>query len=262
MRLTGLGILRGWGVCLSVLALLLGGQVQAKPQPLHIAVAANFAQPVRLIARQFSDKYHIPTRITVASSGTLFVQITHGAPFDVFLSADARRPQQLVEQHQADADSLHTYAQGQLVYLTRASAPHSADELSQQLLQSDSRLAMANPRLAPYGLAARQTLQTLRLWETKGPGRVLGKNVLQAVQYFRLNTVSHALVAASQRPEGEYQHFVIPASLHEPIIQQLVIPASAPEPANARKFIAFVLSDSVQRQLSQWGYLCVTDECQ
>ncbi|QPG06773.1 molybdate ABC transporter substrate-binding protein [Salinimonas marina] len=238
------------------------GAVQAAPQPLHIAVAANFAEPARLIARQFTDTYHIPTRITVASSGTLYVQITHGAPFDVFLSADARRPRQLVAQQQAHADSLHSYARGQLVYLTRGPAPRTTSQLSRQLRQSDSRLAMANPRLAPYGLAAKQTLQALQLWEGQKLVPVLGKNVLQAVQYFRLNTVAHALVAASQQPQGEYQQFVVPASLYKPIIQQLVIPVSATEPGSARKFIGFLLSDAVQRQLTQWGYLCVRDVCQ
>ncbi|WP_218352797.1 molybdate ABC transporter substrate-binding protein [Alteromonas lipotrueiana] len=234
----------------------------AQTQPLHIAVAANFATPAKQIAQQFTDQYHIPTQITVASSGTLFVQITHGAPFDVFLSADTRRPQQLIEQHHARPDSLRTYAYGRLIYLTRDPAPQSVSQLSQQLQHSNSRLALANPRLAPYGLAAKQTLQTLQLWNNSTLTPVLGKNVLQATQYFRLNTVNHALVAASHQPQGQYQQFLIPPNLHDPIVQQLVITANTKELASARKFVRFMLSAPIQRKLHQWGYQCVLKVCQ
>lgn len=240
------------------IGMLLVGQLLNNPawgaQPLHIAVAANFATPARQIAENFERQFAIPAVVTVASSGTLFVQITHGAPFDVFMSADARRPEQLVEEHQANRDTLHVYAQGRLAYLNADIVAPDMNDLVNTVIAGKRKLAIANPALAPYGLAARQVLTRLHKWPRAERHLVLGKNVLQTYQYYRSGNVEHALVAASLVQPGQPHTALVPAHLHQPILQKVVVPATAPQPEQAQLFVNYLMSAQVQQQLNQWGY--------
>tara|TARA_A200000159_G_scaffold121962_1_gene116297 strand:+ start:477 stop:1847 length:1371 start_codon:yes stop_codon:yes gene_type:complete len=256
---------------------------------INVAVAANFAKPLKSIAQQFTQLTGIDVAVTVSSSGTLYAQIQHGAAFDVFLSADRARPQALVNNNLVHESNVVDYAKGKLAFVYTGKLPASANgyesvarearrtaenqqggeqkaqaggqgkslegkinaqlskQLSQQLIQltetPGSKIAIANPKLAPYGEAAQQTLQNLLLWQHVLPHRVMGKNVLQTLQFYSTGSVRGAFVAYSLAldlpnmssptsdksiADGKGATTVIipvPENLYQPIVQSLVINA-------------------------------------
>ena len=258
---------------------------------INVAVAANFAKPLKSIAQQFTQLTGIDVAVTVSSSGTLYAQIQHGAAFDVFLSADRARPQALVNNNLVHESNVVDYAKGKLAFVYTGKLPASASangyesvarearrtaenqqggeqkaqaggqgkplegkinaqlskQLSQQLIQltetPGSKIAIANPKLAPYGEAAQQTLQNLLLWQHVLPHRVMGKNVLQTLQFYSTGSVRGAFVAYSLAldlpnmssptsdksiADGKGATTVIipvPENLYQPIVQSLVINA-------------------------------------
>lgn len=245
-----------------MLLLLAGvGNPAYATEPLRIAVAANFAAPLKALLPQFEQQTGIPVVITVASTGTLFAQLQQHAPFDVFLAADTARPQRLAGEQRIIPGSRATYAVGQLVWVSRqlpagisTTNPDLQALLVKQLSNSSQRLAIANPTLAPYGQAARQVLTRLGLWETMQPRLVRATNVLQAYRYLQTGLVDSALVAASLVLDSPHATIPLPASWYRPVRQQLIIPKQAPQPTRARQFSCWLLSAAVQQQLPKWGY--------
>lgn len=241
-------------ILLCSLVMIVSPIVYAEKKPLRLAVSANFAPALNEVVREFSARTGIPATVTVASSGTLFAQIRKGAPFDVFLSADARRPHQLVSEHLADADSLITYAVGQLAYVSNDKNINDVDSLIAALSHNPMRLAIAHPDLAPYGKAAQQFLRSGGLEDDYAGRLIRGKNVLQAWQYFETGNVSQALIAASLVADIHKGKVIIPSYLHDDITQKLVIPLSSDRKADAMRFICFLVSESVQKSLQETGY--------
>lgn len=225
----------------------------AQADTLNIAVAANFAKPLRHIAADYEAQTGEAVTITKASSGTLYAQITHGADIDVFLSADAARPERLIEDERVSASDVYSYTTGRLGYIQRGSDAPDLDSLKTFALSPATRLAIAKPALAPYGEAAKQTLTSLVLWQHVSGSLVYGNNVLQTYQFFISGNVDHALLAWSlvKDKQGAIR---LPASLHQPIVQKLAITATTENKAAAQAFVDFLLSADVQQQLSQWGY--------
>lgn len=255
-----------------------------RDEKINIAVAANFAKPLKSIAEQFTELTGIKVAVTVSSSGTLYAQIQHGASFDVFLSADRARPQALVDNNLVHHGNLVDYAKGKLAFVyagdlssqafseisSKTSSERSCDQiartstkdttaeinaqltdcLSKQLVQlmenPQNKVAIANPKLAPYGDAAQQTLQNLSLWRQFLPHRVMGKNVLQTLQFYTTGSVKGAFVAYSsaldlpanlssdlpsnfnsavnsESAEAITVIVPVPETLYQPIIQSLVV---------------------------------------
>ena len=251
-----------------------------RDEKINIAVAANFAKPLKSIAEQFTELTGIEVAVTVSSSGTLYAQIQHGASFDVFLSADRARPQALVDDNVVHHSNLVDYAKGKLAFvyagdLSREASHEASGErnceqiarsstgdttaeinvqltdcLSKQLVQlmenPQNKVAIANPKLAPYGDAAQQTLQNLSLWQQFLPHRVMGKNVLQTLQFYTTGSVKGAFVAYSSALDlpadlssnlpSNFNSVVntksadavtvivpVPETLYQPIIQSLVV---------------------------------------
>ena len=273
----------------AILAMLLLGKPvfsaeERSVDTLNVAVAANFAKPLQFFANQFSQITGIETRITVSSSGTLYAQLQHGAQFDVFLSADRQRPIALAESGVVHTENVVNYAQGQLAFVYRTSDfTQVPDALSELVLSAMSmgKVAMANPKLAPYGDAAKDVLNALNLYNDMQTHRVIGKNVLQTYQFFTTNNVSGAFVAYSLTPvvmqeqDKNIGTFLVPSSLHKPIVQSLAINSRVKaqlvpnrfneQPFNksdalmrvsaSNLFVQYLLSDKVQAQLNEWGYL-------
>ncbi len=251
-----------------------------RDEKINVAVAANFAKPLKSVAEQFTELTGIEVAVTVSSSGTLYAQIQHGASFDVFLSADRARPQALVDNNLVHHGNLVDYAKGKLAFVyvgdlsseafseissktssetnCREIAGSSTEDtteqlniqltdcLSRQLVQlmenPQNKIAIANPKLAPYGDAAQQTLQNLSLWRQFLPQRVMGKNVLQTLQFYTTGSVKGAFVAYSlalDLPANLSSNFnravntksadantvivPVPETLYQPIIQSLVV---------------------------------------
>ena len=260
-------------------------------QPLRIAVAANFSPVLQKLLPEFSAQTQINTEIVSAATGTLFQQLQHGAPFDIFLSADAKRPQWLSDKALTLPGSQQTYAIGQLVLWSSNDSfsdsfdnalKHSTDALSaltsdqtidntaankadrsklalnaliNDVIETNARLAIANPKTAPYGVAAKETLISLGLWQNLRHKLITGANINQTFQQVRSKNVTLGLVANSQLRLNQLSGILIPQGYYSPLVQQLVIPKTSRYPENARILSKYLLSDKVQQQLSQWGYL-------
>lgn len=220
----------------------------------RVAVASNVAAAAEAIAERFEATSEHSVTLSRGSTGKHYAQIRHGAPFQVFLAADERRPRLLAESGKAVEGSRATYARGRLVLW---SPGESLVDPQGQVLASDgfAYLAIANPRLAPYGRAAKQVLEKRGLWETLEGRRVMGENIAQTFQFVRSGNAPLGFVALSQleapdrNPGGS--RWLVPETLHDPIDQQAVLLADEPGP---RAFLEFVMGEQGQAILRDHGY--------
>lgn len=222
-------------------------------QPLRIAVASNFTPVLKKLLVEFTQQTNINTQIISGATGALFLQIKHGAPFDIFIAADSTRPAQLEQHNLIVPNSRKTYALGQLALFSMKKAA-KLDDLSANLSTSTQRFAIANPDTAPYGKAAKQTLKTLNLWEQYQPKLIQGINVNQTFTQIRSQAVYSGLVANSQLVLNNLSGVIIPPSYHQPIAQQLVIMNNRNNIAHAQRLSDFLLSPEIQQKITRFGY--------
>ena len=217
---------------------------------LRVAVAANFKPVIDVLAEEFGQKHDIKVLVSSASSGILYNQISHGAPFDLFLSADDERPARLELNDLIVPGSRETYAYGRLVLWSL-----SDNHLTLQTLKDyQGRLAIANPALAPYGLAAQQTLEKMNLWQGYQGRLVQGASIQQTWQFVASGNVSLGLVAKAQILDEPENHWLeIPEDYHAPIRQELVLLKQSKQPL-AKTFRDFLLSDTSQAYIASQGY--------
>lgn len=222
-----------------------------------VAVAANAAEVVETLAAEFERETGHRVTVTVGSTGKLYAQILHGAPFDVFLAADQERPRLLVEQGLAVEDSRRTYAIGRLVLWS--SDPSAAVDDDVLKRGSFRRLAIANPDLAPYGAAARETLRTLGLWESLRPKIVLGENVGQAFAMAASGNAELGFVSLSSvlspRSGREGSYWEIPEHLHMRIRQDSVLLDRARDNPAARDFHEFLETPAALKIIESFGFV-------
>lgn len=224
-------------------------------QPLRIAVAANFSPVLKPLLTKFTAKTGIQTQVISAASGAIFLQIKYGAPFDVFLSADSSRPIQLDQSGHALPGSRATYAVGRLAFYSSTIATTSIDTLATQLSNKPrTRLAIANPDVAPYGKAAKEVLQHMQLWESYQSQFITGINISQTFTQLRSKSINQGFIAYSQLKANNLTGVLIPASYHQPIQQQLVILQNTLQPEAAAEFRQFLLSDQSQTFIENSGY--------
>ena len=233
-----------------IFSLMLAWPLQA--DELSIAVASNFSALMQQIAHRFEQQTGHRVKISSGATGKHFAQIRQGAPFDAFFAADERRPT-LLEQ-QGLAQGRFTYAQGKL--LLWSPDPALVDDAGRVLASERFRyLAIANPKLAPYGRAAQQVLQKLGLWSALRRRMVRGENIGHAYQFVNSGNAELGFVAASQvlradRPQrGSWWR--VPENYYAPIRQQAV---RLNEKKSTRHFMEFMRSDEIRRLISQNGY--------
>lgn len=224
---------------------------QKQQVPLRIAVASNFAPALKLLLAEFSKKEQIEFQIISAATGTLYQQIKHGAPFDIFLAADSLRPEKLEQEQLIIADSRKTYALGQLALW---SATQQVNDL-RSLNNLVGYLAIANPDIAPYGKAAKQVLKHLSLWSQLKNKLVTGININQSFQQVRSKAVPIGIVALSQLKMNQLHGVIIPSHYYQPIAQQLVILKSSKQVDYAKKVSHYLLQTQSQNRLKALGYL-------
>ncbi len=225
-----------------------------EPAKLNVAVAANFAQPLRELAQSYSAETGDLIQITVGSSGSLFAQIVHGAPFDVFLSADAKRPDALVKQGVVTPANIFGYARGRLAIVGAGDKGFDALRKSNH----STRIAIADPRLAPYGTAAQQLLESEGLWDRLSPALIRGNNIQQTLQFWQTGNVQLALIAASQCISYQLNCDYADAQTYQPIIQKLAVIQRAGQGDTAHEFVAWLLSEEIQQRLTALGYLPIS----
>ena len=216
----------------------------------YVAVATNFKTTADQLTSAFMAQQQHQLIIVSGSTGKLFNQIKQGAPFDLFLSADAQRASRLVDEGFAVPGSQATYAVGRLALLSRQ--PTSLTELKGNQFR---RLAMANPNLAPYGLAAAQTLKKLELEQVLTDKIVTGENVGQAYAMVATGNADLAFVALSMiDPALRAQAWMVPADYHEPIRQDMVLLKHGQNNPAARAFQSFLSSSQAQTLIEAAGY--------
>ena len=170
----------------------------AGAEPITVAVASNFTTTLHDLAARFEADSGQSVRISSASTGVLYAQITNGAPFDVLLAADTERPRLLEASCHGAAGSRFTYAIGSLVLWSRDPAFTGVSCRAQLENLDDRRLAIANPDTAPYGAAARETLMGLHLWDRVQPQLVVGRNIAQSLQFVASGNASLGFIAGNK----------------------------------------------------------------
>lgn len=224
------------------------------PDDIHVAVASNFSSTMKSIVERFEKNSEHRVILSFGSTGKHYAQIKNGAPFDAFFAADARRPQLLEQQELAVRGSRFTYALGKLVLWSPE--PGYVDSVGQVLKQAQFRyLAIANPKLAPYGLAAQEVLQALGLWNEFSLRLVRGENIGQTYQFVKtgnaqLGFVSMSqLINADQLIEGSF--WVPPQTLYTPIEQQAV---TLNDKQAVRDLVSFMRSEAGIKLIREHGY--------
>lgn len=223
-----------------------------------IAVAANFAETAETLAAAFEAETGHDVTLATGSTGKLYAQITKGAPFDVLLAADRERPRRLEDEGHAVAGTRRTYATGRLVLWSPDRARIGADG-EKTLARGDfDHLAMANPDLAPYGLAAQQALDHMGLRSVLSDKIVMGQNIGQTFSMVATGNAALGLVAgsyvASTRNTAPGSSWSVPKTYHDPIRQDAVLLAHGAENAAARAFLDYLHGDAASAVIARSGY--------
>ena len=225
---------------------------------IRIAVASNFLAPAQALVDKFETESGHRLALAPGATGVLFAQISEGAPFAAFLAADQQTPLQLIERGQAVKDSQFTYALGRLVLWS--SDPLLLDGSLAFLQRGNfNHLAIANPKVAPYGRAAQELLTKLNLFDALKHKLVLGQNIAQTFQFVSSGNAEIGLISVSQVVgEGAAYHHgslsMIPADAYSPIVQDAVLlKPEKPDPV-AKQFLQFLKGSEAQRIVNRYGY--------
>ncbi len=246
-----------WGCRCLAAALLAAANALAWGQEVRVAVAANFAAPMRQIAAAFERETGHRAVVAIGSTGSFYAQIRHGAPFQVLIAADAATPRRLEQEGLAVPGSRLTYAVGRLALWS--ARPGVVDEQGRVLEAGQyDRIAVANPRLAPYGAAAMQVMERRGVLAAVGGKLVQGESVAQAYQFVATGNAALGFVALSQvQAEGRITSgsaWVIPQALHDPILQEAVLLIPGRDQPAARALLAYLRSAPARAVLRAHGY--------
>ena len=231
---------------------------QIAADEIKVAVASNFYPAMKEIVLQYELKQpqsSINHKIILisGSSGKHYAQILNGAPFDIFFSADKARPILLEKKGISETGSRFTYALGRLVLWSSFDGFIERDE---RLYNNDLRfLAIANPKIAPYGLAAREVLISMNLWEDLQSKLVRGENIAQTFQFVNSGNAKLGFISYSQLMNPSYpvagSFWEVPQTLYTPIEQQVVLLKKS---SLAKDFLSFIESDESLNIISKYGY--------
>jgi molybdate transport system substrate-binding protein len=219
----------------------------------HVAVAANFTEPAREIAALFREKTGHEAVLIFGASGAFFTQITHSAPFEVFLSADEDRPKAAVDQGFAVPDSRFTYAIGKLVLWSRVVDVTNGEAALKA--GNFQRLSIANPVAAPYGTAAVETMKALGVYDALRPKIVQGNSIAQAFQFVDTRNAELGFVALAQlHGVTAGTQWEVPSNLHAPIRQDAVLLKTGANSEASKAFLAFLKGPEARAIIEQFGY--------
>ncbi|MEA3643559.1 MAG: molybdate ABC transporter substrate-binding protein [Lamprobacter sp.] len=223
----------------------------------QIAVAGNFTSPMKVIIERFEEDTDHRIKASYGSTGKLYAQIKNGAPFDALLAADQTRPARLEEEGKGLPGSRFTYSIGALVLWSAA-----ADKVSDgpALLRSGdfNRLSIANPKLAPYGEAAIETLEALDLKAALEPKLVMGENIAQTYQFVDTGNADIGFVALSQvMRDGEIikgSGWIVPGEMHAPINQDALILNRGKDNPAVTELFAYLKGEKAEAIIHDFGY--------
>ena len=236
-------------------ALALSAAAQA--EVVQIAVAANFTAPARALAEIFARTTGHEAKLSFGATGAFYTQIKNGAPFDILLAADDERPIRLEKEGDTVPGSRFSYAIGQLVLWS--AKPGFVDDQGAVLKGGNfNKIAMANPKLAPYGAAAVETMDKLGLAAALTPKLVTGESIGQTYNFIATGNAELGFVALAQVLDGgklkSGSMWVVPAKYHAPIIQDAVILKRAAANPAAKAWMALMRSPNTQDFIRSYGY--------
>jgi molybdate transport system substrate-binding protein len=239
------------------LALTFGAAATASAGDGQIAVAANFTAPMKEIIAAFEADSGHKIQASYGSTGKLYAQIKNGAPFEALLAADQKRPALLAEEGVGEPDSLFTYAIGTLVFWS--ADPDFVDSDGEALKRGDfDKLSIANPKLAPYGEAAIQTLEALGLKEAMEAKLVMGENIAQTYQFVDTENAEVGFVALSQVMEGgeikKGSGWIVPGEMHAPISQDAIILSRGADNPAIKDLFGYLKSEKAHAIIQSYGY--------
>lgn len=241
-------------VFLLLLAAITGA---AQADQVTVAVAANFTGAIQRLAPDFERATGHTLVASFAATGKFYAQIANGAPFDVLLAADDETPKRLETDGLAVPGTRFTYAIGRLALWSPQSGvvDRRGDILRTGAI---ARLAIANPKTAPYGAAAVQTMKKLGVWERLSQRLVYGENVAQTLQFVSSGNATAGFVALAQvraLPASRAgSHWIVPAELHAPLRQDAVLLPRAAGNAGARAFLEYLRSTRARAAIEELGY--------
>lgn len=247
--------LRGYAAAVVMFFCLMTSGVQAGE--VRVAVASNFAAPMERIAVLFQHDSGHTLKVSLGSTGKFYAQIKSGAPFDVLLAAEDAIPKRLEQEELAVGGSRFVYASGKLVLWSVQ--PDFVDERAAVLNKGNfSRLAIADPRLAPYGMAAKETLEKLVMWNAIQGKLVKGENITQTYQFVATENAELGFVALSQiMRDGKItggSWWLVPAGMYKPIRQSAVMLSGAKDASAAQAFLAYLKSEKAKAVMHGFGY--------
>jgi len=249
----GFDILRTGLLCLTVACF----HISLWAAEVQVAVAANFYAPMKRLALSFERDTGHKLVMAVGSTGQLDAQIRNGAPFAVLLSADADTPRKLEQEGWTVPGSRFTYATGRLVLWSRLPAQIVAAGDTPPPIPA-GRLALAQPKLAPYGAAAQEVLERLAWWPGVRPRLVYAANVAQAHQFVATGNASAGFIALSQVMEQgqikEGSAWLVPAAMHRPLRQEAVLLKAGEGHAAALALLKYLQSEPARELMRAHGY--------
>lgn len=229
----------------------------AQAAEIKLAVASNFVQPAKDIVAEFEKDSGHTVSMTPGATGKFYAQIVNGAPFDILLAADDETPARLEKEARAVTGTRFTYATGRLVLWSPKA--DFVDDVG-QLLKSGkfTYLAISNPKVAPYGLAAVQTMQRMGVLSALEPKVVQGENIAQTYQFVVTGNAQLGFVALSQ----VFQHgklksgsgWIVPENLHDKLRQDVILLNAGKGSAAATAFMAFMKSEKAKKIIISYGY--------
>ena len=244
-------------LCLVLIALAGASAAGAHAAEAQVAVAANFAEPMKAIAAVLEKSTDHTLKVSTGASGAFYTQIKHGAPFDVFLSADNERPEMLEKEGLAQPGTRFTYATGKLV-LWSARSGRVDDKGSVLKAPGLVKVAYANPKTAPYGTAAVQVLERLGLKDAITPKLVQGESIGQTYSFVKTGNADVGFVALSQVLSGgrlkEGSMWVIPQAHYDPIRQDVVLLKRGADNEAAKALLRLLQSPSIKDLIRSYGY--------
>ena len=220
----------------------------------NVAVAANFNDAAKEIAALFKTKTGHDAVLSFGSSGLFYTQIKQGAPFQVFLSADAERPQKLADEGLALPQSRFTYAIGKLVLWSKD--PNAIKGMETLKANAFSKLSIADPNSAPYGVAAIETLKALQIYDSVKPKIVTGTSIAQALQFIQTSNAEIGFVALAQiNSSSGGSRWLVPQDLYTEIRQDAVLLNNGAHNDAAKAFMTFLDSVEARQMIERFGYV-------
>src|ERR1051325_6419700 len=249
-------------LALAALLLTLAGAIACKDRSattppsneLTVAAASDLTPAFEELGRTFKSTYKTKVVFVFGSTGLLTRQIENGAPVDLFAAASMSYIDELDQKGLIISDSKAIYARGRITLWTPAESTLRLESIKDLARPEVMRIAIANPDHAPYGLAAKQALESAGIWDAVKPKLVYGDNIRQTLQYAQTGNVDVAIVALSLSVQGHGRWSLIPEELHQPLDQGLAIIKTTKKEQSARAFAAFLTGSQGRAIMQKYGF--------